>query len=166
MNSPPAFTDQIKKQLSALNFSYHPQPEAHWNIPGLFLNSILLHAARWHRDVTPATAATPGCTGAATTTGIFPTLPGVPTPFFLAIFLHLPPLHSKYITTTARLPTPTVLLFLLNRLSGIAGKVLNCRLLREGEVSWGHWVHGCQWNKPDLLSIQSEHTCLRERKGH
>lgn len=41
-----AFTDQIKKQLSALNFSYHPQPEAHRNIPGLFLNSILLHAAR------------------------------------------------------------------------------------------------------------------------
>lgn len=46
MNSTPAFTELNKKQLSPLNFRYYPQPEAHWNIPGLFLSSIILHAAR------------------------------------------------------------------------------------------------------------------------
>lgn len=117
MNSPPAFTDQSKKQLSAPNFTdaTHSLKLAGASLPCFSATSYsvmrgdtgMKHQLQQPRQDAP---------GAATATVVFPTLPrcadslfcNFPSPAYTSIQLH--------VTFTASPPTPTVLLLLLNTL--------------------------------------------------
>lgn len=87
---------------------------------------------------------------------------------FFVIFLHLPTLPFNSTS-----PSQPVHLLALSCYYFLICSVRNCWSLREvlncwsfREVGWGHKVRGCQRDKPDVLSVQTEHTSLWWRKGH
>lgn len=93
-----------------------PQPEAHWSIPALFLSYIVLCAAWQHRNETPATAATPGCTQGS---HCYSRLPNCPRCAFFVIFFHLPTLPFNSMSPSQ--PAPLSCYYFLTCSVGIAG---------------------------------------------
>ena len=135
MNSPPAFTDQSKKQLSAPNFTdvTHSLKLARASLPCFSATSYSTlrgNTGVKHQLQQPSQDAP----GAATATVIFPTLPVVLTPFFV-IFLHLPtlPFNSMSLSQPAHLLPLSCYYFLMCSVRNCWSlrEVLNCWSLRE-----------------------------------
>lgn len=136
MNSPPAFTDQSKTQLSAMNFTdvTHSPKLTGASLPCFSATSYSVlrgNKGMKHQLQQPCQDAP----GAAAATVVFATIPVVLIPFFCNF--PSPPYISVqlHITSTASPPTPTALLLFL---SVLCQELL---VLKRGELTtWNTWL--------------------------